>query len=50
MLAVDRRVSPPRNRRPGDVESERARRALRALLADPAANFAALPAGEFFAV
>jgi SNF2 Helicase protein len=42
-------VSPPRNRRQADIDSERARRALRALLADPAANFAALPADEFFA-
>ena len=42
-------MSPPRNRRQADIESERARRALRALLADPAANFAALPADEFFA-
>ena len=42
-------MSPPRNRRQADIESERARRALRALLADPAANFAALAADEFFA-
>jgi hypothetical protein len=42
-------VSPPRNLRSADIESERARQALRALLADPAANFAALPADEFFA-
>ena len=42
-------MSPSRNRRQADIESERARRALRALLADPAANFAALLADEFFA-
>ena len=42
-------MSPPRTRRQADTESEHARRALRALLADPAANFAALPADEFFA-
>ena len=42
-------MSPPRNQRQADIESERARRALRALLADPAANFAALLADEFFA-
>src|ERR1700677_5248392 len=42
---------PPQSRSRGsaDVEKERAQRALRALVADPAADFAALPADEFFA-
>ncbi|MGH3193982.1 MAG: hypothetical protein ACRDOL_43340, partial [Streptosporangiaceae bacterium] len=42
-------MSPPRNRRQAGIESERARRASRALLADPATDWAALPADEFFA-
>jgi superfamily II DNA or RNA helicase len=40
---------PSRSRGSADVEKERAQRALRALVADPAADFAALPADEFFA-
>jgi superfamily II DNA or RNA helicase len=41
---------PSRSRGRADVEKERAQRALRALVADPAADFATLPADEFFAV
>lgn len=40
---------PPRNRRQGEMEKDRAGQELRALLADPASGFAALSAGEFFA-
>src|SRR5271154_2550232 len=40
---------PSRNRGRADIEKERAQRALRALVADPAADFATLPADEFFA-
>ena len=40
---------PPRNRRLAEIEKDRARQELRALLADPAAGFAALPGDEFFA-
>jgi superfamily II DNA or RNA helicase len=40
---------PPRGRRLAEIESERAQRALRALVADPATDFVALDADEFFA-
>ena len=40
---------PPRRHRPADGERERALLALRALVADPGTQFAALPADEFFA-
>ena len=40
---------PPRNRRQAEMQKDRARQELRALLADPAAGFAALPGGQFFA-
>ncbi len=40
---------PPRRHRPADGEEERALLALRALVADPGTQFAALPADEFFA-
>jgi len=43
------RPPPPRNRRQAETEKDRARRELRALLADPAAGFAALSGDEFFA-
>ena len=39
----------PRSHRPADGEKERALLALRALVADPGTQFAALPADEFFA-
>src|SRR5260370_4159170 len=40
---------PPKGRIRADIEKERAQRALRTLLADPATDFAALPGDEFFA-
>ena len=40
---------PPRNRRQAEMEKDRARQELRALLADPAAGFAAVSGDEFFA-
>jgi hypothetical protein len=40
----------PRNRRLAEVEKERARSALRSRVADPATEFAAMDADEFFAV
>jgi superfamily II DNA or RNA helicase len=41
---------PSRGRRLAEIEQERARRALRSRVADPATDFAALDADEFFAV
>src|ERR1700678_584004 len=41
--------SQSRSRGSVDIEKERAQRALRALVAAPAADFATLPADEFFA-
>src|SRR5271166_3458291 len=41
---------PPRDRRQAEMEKDRARQELRALLADPAAGFAAVSGDEFFAV
>jgi superfamily II DNA or RNA helicase len=44
------RTSPPsRGRRLAEIEKERVRQALRSLVADPATDFAALDADEFFA-
>ena len=40
---------PPKGRIRADIEKERAQRALRSLVADPATDFAALPDDEFFA-
>jgi len=40
---------PPKGRTRADIEKERAQRALRSLVADPATDFAALPDDEFFA-
>ena len=42
-------LPPPRNRRQAETEKDRARQELRALLANPAAGFAALPGDAFFA-
>jgi hypothetical protein len=39
----------PKGRTRADIEKERAQRALRSLVADPATDFAALPDDEFFA-
>ena len=39
----------PKGRARADIEKERAQRALRNLVADPATDFAALPGDEFFA-
>ena len=43
------RGAPPKGRIRADIEKERAQRALRSLVADPATDFAALPDDEFFA-
>ena len=40
---------PPKGRIRADIEKERAQRALRSLVADPATDFAALPDDDFFA-
>ncbi|HET8643040.1 MAG TPA: SNF2-related protein [Pseudonocardiaceae bacterium] len=42
-------MRPPRGRRPAETEKERARSAIRSLVANPATDFAALDAEEFFA-
>jgi superfamily II DNA or RNA helicase len=52
LARVRHRPAPPqpsRARRPAEIEKERARRALRLLVADPATDFAAMDADEFFA-
>jgi hypothetical protein len=42
-------MRPSRGRRPAEIEKERARLAIRSLVGDPATDFAALDAEEFFA-